>query len=342
MNEHQGPAPNAKYKLYLAAMTIAALVTLEVGTRLFLPSTPRLERASDNPALIWELNPKFPEINSMGLRQPEVDLATLKNNFTIAVIGDSHTYSTESKYWYNSFPARMEHHLASLGAKNVKILNFGLPGSNTSQQLEILRTKVLPLKVDLVVLQYCINDEHISNYIQPKHPWLNRLIHAGDFYSRLWRNLLYSSFGSSYLQSTVEEYFPDLLLHVPGLVGTRLPNDPEPAHAPHPPRTKDRVPERYHHVIGRDNLERYTKAFGQLASEAGISAVATGFIERKDEALYRGAGFSVFSFFEMFEGHNMLDYGYDVRDTSDHFSDRGADFIGLALAQFIKRNYPLP
>jgi hypothetical protein len=87
------------------------------------------------------------------------------------------------------------------------------------QELEVLKVKALQFKPDLIILQYCINDEHISNWIQPKYGWLNRAIHTSVFLTRAWEKVLYSKFGQTYLLSYVETYLPDLLLYGPGLVG---------------------------------------------------------------------------------------------------------------------------
>jgi hypothetical protein len=140
----------------------------------------------------------------------------------IAVIGDSHAYSAGSPDRVNAFPARLAHDLNASSWNGITVLNFGVLGYNMAQELEVLRTKALPLAPDLVILQYCINDDHISNYIQPAHPWLNRAIHRSVLLTDAWTSLLYSDFGKRSLLPGVEDHAPDLLLYAPGLVGTPL------------------------------------------------------------------------------------------------------------------------
>src|SRR5262249_44641531 len=143
----------------------------------------------------------------------------------------------------DSFPARLEYHLKALTGKKIKVLNFGVPGYDMHQELEVLQAKALKLKPNLLILQYCINDEHISNLIQPKYKWLNYAISQSVALSRVWERVLYSEFGERHLLSYVERYFPDLLLYSPGLVGAPWSQDEkDPAHAPHPSRSKDLVP----------------------------------------------------------------------------------------------------
>lgn len=276
------------------------------------------------------------------MRQEELAPTGLHDNFVIAVIGDSHTYSSRSAKRGDSFPARLEHHLKALtGKKSITVLNFGVPGYNMAQELEVLRSKALPFKPDLVILQYCINDEHISDYIQPRYGWLNHIIHESVFLTRAWKQLLYSRFGQTNVYFYVEKYLPDLLLYSPGLVGTPRPKEEDPAHAPHPPRGRDQVPVRYHDFIGRENLERDVKVFGELCKRMGIPALATGFIEDEDRDLYKSSGFQVYSFFQIFRNLDMRDYGYDPVFTDGHFLENGSDLIGMALADFISANFML-
>jgi len=288
--------------------------------------------------LIYELNPHYPEINSFGMRQEEFDPSTLHDQFVIAVIGDSHSFDSTKRE--NSFPARLEYHLKALTGKSIKVLNFGVPGYGMVQELEVLKVKALQFKPDLIILQYCINDDHISNWIQPKFVWLNRAIYSSVLLPHAWERVLYSEFGQRHLLSYVETYLPDLLLFSPGLVGApSAQGEKDPARHPHPPRSQDRVPVRYWDFIGRENLERAVEVFGVISKGSGIPTFATGFIEDRDRNLYEASGFQVYSFFQIFRGLNLRDYGYDPADTSSHFSDAGSDFIGRSLASFINANF---
>ena len=333
-------------QVFLAALTISistvgTLVVLEVVARAVARQPAYLYLPSDNPRLIYELNPQHPEINSFGMRQEEIDRSTLQDHFVIAVIGDSHAYSANSARREDSFPARLEHHLTALSGRRIKVLNLGVPGYNMAQELEVLKHKALPFRPDLIVLQYCINDEHISSYIQPEHVLLNHALHKSVLISRVWQKLLYSTFGQRHLLSFVEDHAPDLLLFSPGLVGTPRARELDPAHAPHPPRSREQVPPRYHDLVGWDNLKRDVAIFGEIARNANVPALATGFIENRNRDLYDASGFDVYSFFEIFDGLDMREFGYDPANTATHFSDGGSDFIGNALAQHINANFRL-
>jgi len=329
------------WRLALVALVLS-LAVVEMLGRVVLPRQRQPFVPSTNPRLIYELNPSYPEINSFGMRQEEFDPATLRGQFVIAVIGDSHTYGSNATHRALTFPARLQHHLRAQTGQTVTVLNFGVPGYGMVQELEVLRAVARRFEPDLVILQYCINDDHISNFIQPTHPWLNRLMHSSVVLTSSWTSLLYSDFGRQHLLTHVEDHAPELLLYVPGLVGTPVSRERNTSHGPtHPTRSRDLVPVRYHDFIGRENLERAVGTFGAVLAEAGIPALATGFIEEPDRALYLASGFQVHSFFDMFVGLDMRRYGYDPAQTDGHFAGRGNDLIGQALADYAQHHYSL-
>src|SRR5262249_28547739 len=244
--------------------------------------------ASENKKLVYELNKSYKDINSFGMRDKEFDINEINNLYKIAVIGDSHTYSINVKNIEDTFPYRIEEYInKNMGQRIVKVLNFGVPGYNTAQELEVLKSKALMFKPKLVILQYHINDMHICNYIQPKYEKLHSLIYKSKFLVTLWKNILYSSLGKRFLLEWVGEHLPDALLFQEGLVGTRKAADDEvPAHKPHPPRTKERVPPRYHYMLGEENWRLHIHDFAYLCRQKGILLLATGFIEQEQRIIF--------------------------------------------------------
>jgi hypothetical protein len=106
-------------------------------------------------------------------------------------------------------------------------------------------------------------------------------------------------------------------------------------------RDRAQVPPQYWDFIGRKNLERDVRTFGEVCRLAGIRTLATGFIEDHDKALYESAGFQVYSFGEIFESVDMREYGYNAGNTAGHFTDEGSDFIAKNLADFIQAHFDL-
>ena len=232
----------ATKRLFSAAMLLTTLLAAEAIARLAFRRPPAPFVASANQKLIYELNPSYPGIKPLGTAQGPIDLSTLHDRSVIAVIGDSHAYSIEMSNHAYGFPARLEHALNADDGERFTVLDFGVPGYNTVQSSRSCGRRRCPFEPDLIVLQSCINDEHISNYIQPRYPRINRAIHRSVLATTAWTTFLYSDFGRRRVLPYAE-HAPDLLLFAPGLVGTPVSRDPDPAHGPtHPPEARNGCP----------------------------------------------------------------------------------------------------
>ncbi len=117
---------------------------------------------SANSRLLFELRPGASvqaevryEVNGLGLRGPEVAEAKPPGVMRIAVVGDSIAFG----YWIeekDAFPRVLEGLLGGPG--QVQVLNFGVPGYNLAQDVEMVRSRVLALAPDIVVVGVCLND----------------------------------------------------------------------------------------------------------------------------------------------------------------------------------------
>lgn len=96
--------------------------------------------------------------NDMGFRDYNHPLEKPSGQKRVLVIGDSITQGL----WINDdskiFTAVMENRLQGLG-HSVDVMNFGVSGYNTRQEVETLKDKGLQFKPDLVILAYCLNDK---------------------------------------------------------------------------------------------------------------------------------------------------------------------------------------
>jgi lysophospholipase L1-like esterase len=327
---------------YVVFLAVVGFAVLEVGTRLLVKQPIPLVIPSADPQLVYELNPARKGINSLGMRGRELEPGELEGAFVVAAIGDSHTFSVKVRRNDRTIPAHIEQRLAARWpASNPRALNFGVPGYNAAQHLAVLEARVLDFEPDVIVLQYTINDLHVCNYLWPRFPGLNALIHKSHFAVFAVKRLLYSPFGQRHFFEPVGRRVPDLLLYEPGLVGTlRGGRDGEEHLRGHPPRDPERVPERYHYMLGRENWEHHLRRFGEVAREAGAALIGTGFIEAADRVIWESAGFEVVSFYDIFAGRDMLaEGGYDASRSSDHFSARGSRIIGAALADAIAERF---
>src|SRR4029434_3181109 len=139
------------FKRKMRDTTLIVVITLiiffatgEIFTRIFKKQSPPMVVASENQKIVYELNNNYAENNSFGMRDEEFDIDSIRDLYKIAVIGDSHAYSSMVKNMAETFPAQLEKYLNKIvGQRTVKVLNFGVPGYNTAQELEILKTKAL-------------------------------------------------------------------------------------------------------------------------------------------------------------------------------------------------------
>lgn len=125
---------------------------------------------SDNPRLVYEARPntdwKFPvgrkpfRTNSAGFRDDEFAMPKPEGTYRIAVIGDSVTVGWEVAR-EDIYPQSLEAMLRDEG-KRVDVLNLGVMGYNSIQEVEMLRVRGLALAPDLVIVGYVINDDLVK------------------------------------------------------------------------------------------------------------------------------------------------------------------------------------
>ena len=107
----------------------------------------------------------YVRVNSAGLRDREHATEKPPNVFRIALLGDSYAEALqveqEAAFW-----AVMERRLnecASLDGRTVEIINFGVSGYGTAQELITLRERVWQYSPDLVLLAFTTNNDITDN-----------------------------------------------------------------------------------------------------------------------------------------------------------------------------------
>ena len=132
---------------------------------------------SPSPSRIWDLTPGFNghrtdwgsrswvtiTINTQGRRDNEVPFQKPAGTYRIALLGDSVAFGArvEAK---NDFATQLEWTLnARTSSLRYKVLNFGVPGYGTWQELSALKDKALAFDPDLVMLAFVMNDLYDNN-----------------------------------------------------------------------------------------------------------------------------------------------------------------------------------
>ena len=142
----------------------------------FVDSAPTGFHTSD-PNLGWKLKPgasgewtgegaSFVQVNSEGLRDREHTKAKPPNTLRVAVLGDSFTEAiqvpVEQTFW-SKLERKLGNCQAVKGRKNVEVINFGVQGYGTAQELIMLRKKVWDYSPDIVILAFFIGNDVINN-----------------------------------------------------------------------------------------------------------------------------------------------------------------------------------
>ena len=158
--------------LLLVGSTLLCVLSLEVVLRLvgfnpfgdLLTGQELILRESDNPDMIYELTPNSAgfawgtevTVNAHGFRDREYKTEKSRGVYRIAVLGDSVTFGNflpvEATY-----PKRLEQAFHRRGLP-VEVLNFGVGGYDTLQEVALLKDLGLKFAPDEVIVGYSMND----------------------------------------------------------------------------------------------------------------------------------------------------------------------------------------
>ncbi|WP_287962913.1 SGNH/GDSL hydrolase family protein [Alcanivorax sp.] len=105
-------------------------------------------------------------INSQGLRDREHQFKKPEGTFRVAILGDSYAEALQLP-WQKAFWSVMEQRLQTgcntLKGKKVEVINFGVSGYGTAQELQTLRYKVWKYDPDLVLLAFLTGNDIRNN-----------------------------------------------------------------------------------------------------------------------------------------------------------------------------------
>jgi lysophospholipase L1-like esterase len=123
------------------------------------PSTTRFSATKG-----YELTPDHKSINSHGLRDQELSLVKPSNTFRILALGDSFTYGhgvRREETYVKQLEAILNHKLGNRGIR-YEVLNAGVPGYNTHQELIHLQEVGLLYQPDVILLGFTMSDAELG------------------------------------------------------------------------------------------------------------------------------------------------------------------------------------
>jgi hypothetical protein len=179
-------------------------------------------RRSFNPYLRYELIPRSKygniAINSDGFRGPEYSVSKPKNTFRIIMLGDSETFSfmlPQNDALSSQLQELLNKNSPSL---HYEVLNFGVEGYNTLQELEQLKTKGLKYQPDLIILNYVLNDPEPGEYYFNKTFLMRHSALVRYFTCRIKKAMIKRERKRLKLRNEVDHYFylhqPKYFVHV--------------------------------------------------------------------------------------------------------------------------------
>jgi lysophospholipase L1-like esterase len=162
--------------LLLIVVTAIVLALSEAGLRLSGRKSTGLLFTAD-PLLGWSLRPgagawetgegvAWSRINRHGYRDRERNVTKSPGTYRVAVLGDSLTEARQVAMG-ETFTSVAESELkrrSCLPAHDVEVLNFGVAGFGTAQELLLLQERVWPFDPDMVVLQVYTGNDIFNNH----------------------------------------------------------------------------------------------------------------------------------------------------------------------------------
>src|SRR5690349_6428314 len=158
----------------LVASVVFTLLFLEITLHVSGFSYPLLHRPDDRLGLRLRENAEgwsgleggaFVKINSAGFRDRERQVLKPSGVFRIAVLGDSYTDGLQVDL-DKTFPALLEQRLNAcneFGSKTVEVLNFGVDGYGTAQELLTYRYFAAKYSPDVVLLAFFAENDVRNN-----------------------------------------------------------------------------------------------------------------------------------------------------------------------------------
>jgi len=98
------------------------------------------------------------KINSDGFRDREFSIHKPRDAFRIIALGDSMTFGLGLDI-EDTWPKQLENKLNALNNSiNYEVLNFGVPGYNTFEEVEMFKEKGIKYNPDMILLGFLVND----------------------------------------------------------------------------------------------------------------------------------------------------------------------------------------
>jgi len=332
-------------KIVNLLISLATIMLMAVFGEIMVRLSPSLfcegYRPSPNNKIVYELYPGYEmkslkaKISSQGLNDRYFAVKKQPDVFRIAVVGDSMSFGWKVGA-ENSFPKVLERMLNKASDRKFEVLNFSVPGYNTSQEFEVIKEKVLDFQPDLIILVFCYNDTHICNFIKPditirnylfNHSYLTRfllrkldliIMNSGRL-KKIWFLFKNKCIGMLYYDQVIYPY--------PGLEETICLNG-------NPPDAPEQTPERYWHMLGYENYRVHLRNINDLLKEHSVKLISCGQFTKKALKANNELGIkNICDFKKVFEGKQRSEFLIEW-----HYNKEGNVLIASYLYNFLNES----
>jgi hypothetical protein len=152
-------------------------------------------------------------LNSMGFRGAEVARAKPPGTFRIVGVGDSFTFGTGVRA-EDTFLAVLERELNKNNSDRFEVINLGVPGYDTDNEVNMILARGVPLAPDLVIICFFLNDAGGGNIFQAlnldegkRSSWVRASRFIDTIVSRVERRRSVGAVIDSYRLAYAEESF---------------------------------------------------------------------------------------------------------------------------------------
>lgn len=144
-----------RHVLLISAMVICSMMVGlgALETMLYFTYRDVQIGGGDSPST-WTFRKRYYHLNSRGFRDKEVDVRKPADVGRILVLGDSFSFGAGIKRAEDTYPALLDHKLGP----EWEVINSGVRGWSTADELAFLKSEGLALKPDLLIVGHVLND----------------------------------------------------------------------------------------------------------------------------------------------------------------------------------------
>lgn len=159
-----------KYILLSLTMLLVGFVFIEIFLQIIYNKPLRF---SPHPYLNYIGTPNYKSTdglnmhNSLGMRGSEIQIPKPENRIRIAILGGSTAYEETVRDWKRDFARELQKELKKIyPKKDIEVINAGLPGWDSWEDLVNLEFRLLNLGLDLIIPYEGVNDVH-ARFVTP-------------------------------------------------------------------------------------------------------------------------------------------------------------------------------